>query len=324
MDKLWEYLKKEKKTRDLQRDLNEVSDFTTRLTIRLKIFFYFFQRLVADFLLRLFLKGKIENFWFPLVNLFLWREGGLFKEYVYSICAKYRPLRGARVLVPGVGYGGNILQLASFRPQKIFAFDPVDFREEWNWVKSEAQKRFGVEVEFMAGDFDDVPKKFLNSFDFVISDAVLMYVRDCESFLKSSYSFLKKGGVFYTSVGFVWFGVRGDTLPWKGKDLYNHLLLDKKAYENKTTELINSLASDSEKEFFAALVKQKTLSFLSMKEYLEIFESAGFNLKKLFIQIEPEAIFLLRNCPDLKKGLDQKRAPGLDRYCKGFSLWMVK
>ena len=145
----------------IAKDDREVRDVRERLTIRSKLAWYAMTRTGMSARL------KRELLWarstlkddpvFQRVDMFLNGDGGMFKQYAYRICDKLRPIRSSSVLVPGIGYGQNLLQLAAFRPKEIVAFDLFDYPEEWSFVAAKAKKDFGVPVTFYKGDFDALP-----------------------------------------------------------------------------------------------------------------------------------------------------------------------
>jgi len=317
----WHHIKKEKRQEDLARDLYEVS-FPGRFIIQWKLAAYFFSRPIRSFFTARYLRRRISGDVLNFIDRFLWGDGGFYRAYAYSSCDHFEKLQGSRLLVAGAGYGGNILQLAAFRPAEIVAFDPVSFPEEWAQVSDEAKRRFGVPVRFITGTFDAVSRKF-GLFDAVLSDAVLMYVKNPRDFIKSSYEFLKPGGLFYASVGFPWFGPRGDTLPWRGKEIYNHLLLDGSAYEARAREVLGALP-DSSQEYFISLLAEKPFSFFRIEEYFSSLADAGFIKESVFIQIDPDAVSLLEGEESIARALDDRRVPRLDRYARGVAVWMRK
>ena len=109
--------------KSLELDELEINNFVKKSAIRIKLAYYFLQRFVADFLLRRLLKkdGKFDRNLF--IDKFLLDEGGMFKDYVYRLCDKFKPLKGANIFVPGVGYGKNLFQLAAMKPKLIVGFD---------------------------------------------------------------------------------------------------------------------------------------------------------------------------------------------------------
>jgi len=304
----------------LNNDLREVFNLGARLFIKIKLFYYFFQRPLIDFFLRKFLKKSLaDNYIFSQIDKFLLNEGGMFKEYVYKICNNFSSLKDSTILVPGVGYGRNLFQLAAFKPKIIVAFDIYDYQEEWDFLSQKILKEFRVKVLFFKGDFNSLPKNYSIFFDFIISDAVLEHIKNFLRFAENSKKFLKNGGIFYASFGPIWYGPGGDHINWGENGIFNHLILSGKEYSRQFDEKFKAIKQDScEGEF---LVKENIFSRLKTGEYLEILSKYGFSQKLLFVKILTRAIFLFKRKPEIYKLLDEKNLPKFDRLCGGIYLW---
>ncbi len=305
----------------LENDLKEAKNFGHRFLVNAKLFYYLFQRPIANFLLKKFFKKYLaEDLFFNQIDKFLWDEGGMFKSYVYKICDKFYPLKNSVILVPGIGYGRNLFQLAAFKPKIIIAFDLYPYEDEWKFLIKSIKEIFGVEVKFFNGDFDIVPKEFKNSFDFIISDAVLEHVKNLPQFLEDSKKFLKKDGIFYASFGPIWYGPGGDHIDWGEKNLFNHLLLDKATYQKNVEARIKTVPEDSCEGFF--MFKEDLFSYLKIDDYFRIFSEKNFKKELIFAKISSRAISLLKNALQIRQQLDEKKYPKFDRYCSGFYVWM--
>lgn len=161
----------------------------------------------------------------------------MFKKTIYRKCEKFLPIKNAFVLSPGIGWGKNLITLATFKPKKIVAFDLFEFKEEQDFLRDLLKEKFDLEVEFYKGDFESLPEKYRNSFDGVITKAVLEHVKDLPKFLEDMNKFLKKGGIFYGSFGPIWYGAGGDHVGWGEKGLFYHLLADQEEYERNLFSL---------------------------------------------------------------------------------------
>lgn len=307
--------------KNLNKDLSGTKDLPTKTVISLKLLYYFFQRPLTHFFLKKKLKSELSgDFIFDKIDRFLLDEGGMFKNYAYKIGNRFYPLRNSTILVPGVGYGKNLFQLAAFRPKMIVAFDLYEYKDEWGFISQKIFKEFGVKVLFFKGDFESIPKIYENLFDFIISDAVLEHVRDLLKFMELSRKFLKKNGIFYASFGPIWYGPSGDHLNWGKDKLFDHLLLNEKEYQKKFKEASDdSCINDSCEGHF--LVKEKLFSHLRAEEYLSILDKTGFKELLLWAKISSPAINLFKNNQDLYQILDEKGMPKFDRFCSGLYLW---
>jgi SAM-dependent methyltransferase len=308
-------------------DEAEVHRLARRLAIRAKLFWYSFSRPVMNFLLKRRLLALAPRLAsdpvFKRVNLFLNGDGGMFKQHVYRLCDRLRPLRGSRVLVPGIGYCKNLLQLAAWRPKEIVAFDLYEYPEVWPVMVKKVKEQFGVDVSFYKGDFDALPAAKLGKFDFVISDAVLEHVPDLPKFAAGSYEFLNPGGVFYASFGPLWYGPCGDHVTWGEDQLFDHLLLPKEEYD-KQLRASEMKASDQDSCDPGFMIREKLFSYLHANQYLEEMDKAGFKTLQLYSKVQPLSLKLLRKRPDVAAALDAKGEPAFDRFSGGLYIWAQK
>ena len=305
----------------LRRDFEDSRNSLRRLIIKAKLVYYFFWRPIANVLLRYRLRQQIvADSLFKNIDRLLWDEGGMHKEYVYSICNNLRAIKDSSVLVPGVGYGRNLCQLARWRPKIIVAFDLFEYREEWEYLAKKISDEFAVEVLFFKGDFSAILSKYFNYFDFIISDAVLEHVNNLKSFTDSSRKYLKKDGIFYASFGPLWYGPGGDHVALNDKSIYDHLILSPEEYEKQFRASFGEINEDSCDGAF--LAKAKLFSFLRADEYFTILQSGGFKKIRALAKTSKAAYSLLGRNKEITVSLNKNNVPIFDRYCSGFYLWM--
>src|SRR3989344_541362 len=308
-------------------DEREVRDPRRRLAVRAKLAWYALSRpFMSGALRRRLLKLEprlAEDPVFQHVNIFLNGDGGMFKEHVYKYCSRFIPIRGASVLVPGIGYGKNLLQLAAFRPKEIVAFDLYEYPEMWRFLAEKIQKEFGVPVTFYKGDFDAVPRDHAGSFDFVISDAVLEHVPDMPKFAAGSRDFLKPGGIFYASFGPLWYGPSGDHAEWGPDKIFDHILLSKEAYLKQLNDAPPEVACDDSCETLF-MIRENLFSYLRGAQYLEYIEGNGLKIFDLRSKVSLRAMRLLAERKDIATELDTRQFPLFDRYSGGMYIWARK
>lgn len=308
-------------------DEAEVRDPLRRLSIRAKLVWYAFSRPIMNAILKrrlLALEPRLgKDAVFPRVNSFLNGDGGMFKEYAYRLCDRLRPLRGSRVLVPGIGYCKNLLQLAAWGPKEIVAFDLYEYPEIWRMMAEKLKKEFGVPVTFYKGDFDALPLEKLGKFDFVISDAVLEHVPDMAKFVAGSHDLLNSGGIFYASFGPLWHGPCGDHALWGESKLFDHILLSKDDYLGQMKNNPPGVA-DQDSCDTGFMIQQGLFSYLKADQYLAEMDGAGFELIDLRSKVQPLALSLFRRHPDIAAKLDAKDEPIFDRFSGGLYIWARK
>ncbi|MEK7608642.1 MAG: class I SAM-dependent methyltransferase [Patescibacteria group bacterium] len=305
-------------------DLDEAQGWGVRAIIRLKLFYYLFSRIRQNRTLREELRPALgENGIARKIDLFLRDDGGMFKHYAYGRIQGRRSLRGARVLVPGVGYGRNLAQLAAFRPKEIVAFDFYEYPEDWEYLKKSLGERFGVNITFLTGDFDVVPESYRGSFDAIVSDAVLEHVPDLPKFMSYSELFLKEGGVFFASFGPIWYGPSGDHVEWGPDNLFDHLLLSRAAYAKQVAARIAVAEHDSCDPGFMG--QEELFSYLAVDTYLnELLRRPSFEKMCIAAKISSKAVALFRRHPNFHRTLDEANIPLFDRFCSGFYVWLVR
>lgn len=309
--------------RELEQELAEVSRLWPRFVEVGKRAYYSVRRPADDFLSRRRLSARCSpDASLSGIDRYLRDEGGMFKSVVYRQCEKFVPLRGTSVLVPGAGYGRNILRLATFRPLTVFAFDPFEYGNEWEFVAKAARDRFGTRVEFGAGDWACVPACLQRRTDVVASDAVLEHVSDLDQFATHAADHLRDGGLFYASFGPLWYGPGGDHIDWGDTGVYNHLLLPPLEYERLLEDASRTSKSDSCDGYW--MVKHSAFSRLKASEYLAALEGVGLKRRLAFAKISFRAINVLARTARLDLELDNLGSPEFDRVCSGMYVWMTR
>jgi SAM-dependent methyltransferase len=305
-------------------DYKESRTLFSRAVIRAKLAWYGLTRPVMDRRWQRLLSLRLgTDPVFRRVDVFLNGEGGMFKKYVYALCDRIRPLAGAKVLVPGAGYGKNLLQLTAFRPAEVVAFDLFEYPKSWRAVAEKAQANFNVKTVFMKGDFDIVPRRHRRTFDFVISDAVLEHVTDMPKFIAAARDFLKSGGIFYASFGPLWYGPSGDHVDWGEDRVFDHLLLSKEEYQRQKQEQASAFANRDSCDA-GVMFEQDLFSYLKAAEYLKEFDQGGFEVLDLRAKVSPTAFRLLRDNPRLQERLEAAGVPAFDRFSSGMYIWAKK
>jgi SAM-dependent methyltransferase len=311
----------------IAKDDREARDLVSRVLLRVKLAWYAASRPIMSSVLKRRLLAATpslrEDAVFSRVNMFLNGDGGMFKMHTYEICNRLRKIEGASVLIPGIGYGQNLLQIAAFRPKEIVAFDLFDFPEEWNFLSQKCMKDFGVPITFYKGDFDAVPSNRKGSFDLIVSDAVLEHVSSMPDFAVSSMEFLKSGGIFYASFGPLWYGPYGDHSDWGADKLFDHILLSKEEYAKQLKENPPSVA-DNDSCDTGFMIETGLFSYLRASQYLEDLDRNGFEIIDLRTKVSKAALKFLVGHPDIFKKLDSREFPAFDRYSGGMYIWAKK
>lgn len=312
------------RTAIFEHDMREAADLGTITTIRLKLLYYAAARRLFHRSLRARLAEDLaEDPIFRRIDLFLKDDGGMFKRYAYGIANRTCPLRSARVLVPGVGYGRNLAQLAAFRPREIVAFDLYEYPEDWEHLARTLFDRFGVRTAFFKGDFDAIPAPERSTFDAIISDAVLEHVPDLPGFMANSATLLREGGIFFASFGPIWYGPSGDHVEWGPDNLFDHLLLSREKYVAQSKKRVAVSAHDSCDPGFMG--QEELFSYLASADYAKhLLDHPAFEPNLFAAKISSKALSFFSRHPDFHTVLDKRGLPRFDRFCSGFYAWLTR
>lgn len=286
----------------------------------LKLIYYLFQRSFVSYLLSQRKPFKDIKQLYNIDGIFL-NDGGMFKEYVYSICHRIHPIKNSSVLVPGCGYGLHLITLSSFKPKMIVACDLYEYKNEWDFLQ-EVIKKNGVDIIFLKSDISQSTIHRMAPFDWIITDAVLEHVNDLNSFLKECHILMKDDGRFYASFGPIWYGPGGDHIEWGWEGLFNHLLLSENDYNAKLAILPTDKEQDSTEGVFIA--KNRLFSYLHAKEYLDILDKCEFLKEFLWVKFSTPAARYFKRYPERETFLQNQGATLFDRYCSGMYMWAKK
>ena len=152
-------------------------------------------------------------------------------------------------------------------------------------------------MDFRVSAIEDVSFLEKNSVDLIASDAVYEHCRDLPGVMRESCRILKPGGCIYASYGPLYYCAGGDHFSGRGglSTCFNHLWLDPEAYQRYLE------AYQEEIEDFqggARYIELKLFSYLTTRQYIEIFQAAHFVVKGLILEISPEALRFKKLFPD--------------------------
>ena len=198
-------------------------------------------------------------------------------------------IREALVLVQGTGTGWDVISWARLRPRQIIATDMFPFEDSWEEITRYCYDHYQVRVDFRVSAIEDVPFLESNRVDLIASDAVYEHCRDLPGVMQESFRILKPGGCIYASYGPLYFCAGGDHFSGRGglENSFNHLLLDPELYQRYLA------ASQEEIEDFqggARYVELNLFSYLTTRQYLDIYRKAHFVVKELILEISQEAL----------------------------------
>jgi SAM-dependent methyltransferase len=227
--------------------------------------------------------------------------------------SKYlKNLREAQVLVQGTGTGWDVISWARLRPRRIFATDMFPFEDSWEDIARYCYDRYGVPVEFRVSAIEDVAFLAADSVELIASDAVYEHCRDLPAVMQESSRILKPGGCIYASYGPLYYCAGGDHFSGRGGILhgFNHLLLDPRAYQGYL-EAHREAVEDFQGG--ARYIELELFSYLTTRQYLEIYRKAHFVVKELILEISQDALRFKKMYPDKFEFLVNKYQ---DRCCR--------
>jgi SAM-dependent methyltransferase len=227
--------------------------------------------------------------------------------------SKYlKNLREALVLVQGTGTGWDVISWARLGPRRIIATDMFPFEDSWEDITRYCYDHYKVRVDFRVSAIEEVPFVESNRVDFIASDAVYEHCRDLPGVMRESFRILKPGGCIYASYGPLYFCAGGDHFSGRGglENCFNHLQLDPEVYQQYLE------AYREEIEDFqggARYIELNLFSYLTTRQYIDIYRQAHFVVKELILEISPEALQFKKNYSDKFERLVNKYK---DRCCQ--------
>jgi SAM-dependent methyltransferase len=204
--------------------------------------------------------------------------------------SKYlKHVREALMLVQGTGTGWDVISWAKLRPRRIIATDMFSFENSWEDITRYCYDHYKVRVDFRLSAIEDVPFLESNSVDFIASDAVYEHCRDLPGVMRESFRILKPGGCIYASYGPLYFCAGGDHFSGRGglENCFNHLRLDPEAYQQYLAAYQEGI---EDFQGGARYIELNLFSYLTTRQYINIYRETGFVVKELILEISPEAL----------------------------------
>jgi SAM-dependent methyltransferase len=215
---------------------------------------------------------------------------GLPLESRRSWGSKYlKHVREALVLVQGTGTGWDVISWAKLRPRQIIATDMFPFEDSWEDITRYCYDHYKVGVDFHLSALEDVSFLENNSIDFIASDAVYEHCRDLPDVMRESFRILKPGGCIYASYGPLYFCAGGDHFSGRGglENCFNHLRLDPEAYQQYLATYQEEI---EDFQGGARYIELNLFSYLTTRQYINIYRETGFVVKELILEISQEAL----------------------------------
>ena len=243
---------------------------------------------------KLWLRHRYQyTFPFP-VDQWLWGQRGNDLESHRRRIDRMFGLRGRDVLIAGCGTGRDVASWLAYPLKSLTGVDYFNYERAWRALREEFGSRcFGTTIDFIQGDLVDLQIFRDESFDLMGSDAVFEHVTDLGAVLKEAYRVLRPGGLLYATYGPLWYCWGGDHLSGYD-DLsngYNHLLLDRPAYDCYLECAGKYVHSEHDGRTW---IRHGLFSYLRPTQYIELLRGNGFSQKYIALSVEPRAVRCLR------------------------------
>lgn len=234
---------------------------------------------------------------------------GVIAERIHN---SFTNIRKTNVLLPGCNFNSqetrDWLRLGS---QSIALIDIVNWTDSPEYICERIFKEYRSNVSLNFGTLESLPFEQA-SFDIIETRAVLEHVGNFEAAAIEMARVLKPSGLCIHTFGPLYFSAGGDhCIGAYGKDhIFDHILLDEDLYQRRLRDELffrNKDQAVSDSRFWAM---KGIFSYLKPREYLTIFNSAGFDTEAHAI-ISAEAISFRNRNPHqwhklLKSGLTEE------------------
>lgn len=216
----------------------------------------------------------------PTSSLYSATGTGLDQRSELRMLQREAGLKGAEVLIVGVGGGDEILECwMQSGVDRIVAIDlvsEIDYKDSVGWatVKSRAAAT-GISVSFATADGTQMPFRD-GSFDLVYSISLLEHLPDLGRFLAEAHRVLRRTGRIYSLFGPMWFTYGG---PHVGQLGYEHLLLPRESFLDRVREVGDP--------WQVRWAEQDCYNRLTLEGYLQEFEK-HFTVQRLAVAGSPD------------------------------------
>lgn len=158
-----------------------------------------------------------------------------------------------------------------------------------------------VKINFVQASLEKSPFPD-NYFDVIVSDAVYEHCKDLLTVMSETYRLLRPNGIVYASYGPLWYSPGGDHFSPRGgfENAYNHVALSPEDFKGYFESQRNST---EDFQSGGRYIELKLFSYLTTKQYLEIFQLAGFKIESLILQTSNDSLRFRKNYPDKWKQL---------------------
>jgi len=227
------------------------------------------------------------------------------------------PAHQLDVLVPGCYMAGEDVQFwLRHGARHVSGFDIYSLDRHWDRILPKLAENWETSVDFRQASIEDLPYAD-ESFDVLVSDAVLEHVRNISAMARETARVLKPSGYALHSFGPLYYSFGADhCISAYGKSAgYDHLLLDNPTYRTKIGDrsFFSQVARQPELAFWAL---NDQFSFATARTYLKEFEK-HFEAELVIAKISPDALEYRATCPERWRCLIDAGVAECDLLTKG-------
>ncbi len=200
----------------------------------------------------------------------------------------------SRVLVPGCYVAAEDVQFWLRRGiRRLDGIDVYSLQRQWSEIIPILRRSYRTDVNFTQGSIEAIPYQG-ESFDLIVSSAVLEHVRNLSAMVTETARVLVRGGWAFHSFGPLYYCFGGDHCitafgPAAG---YDHLLLDESEYSARLRDrTVFDKQPDPNLPFWAL---HEQFSFATASEYLKYFER-DFHIRFVIAKISSEGLRFREN-----------------------------
>ena len=214
-------------------------------------------------------------------------------------------IKNKKIICLGCGNGHDLLNWLKYKPKSIIGIDILNYSKSWKKIQNYLlRKKIKTKIKFIQKDILKI--KNTEKFDFIVSDAVFEHLTDFSKIIKKCCKLLKKNGVIYASYGPLWNCMGGDHFSARNniQEGFNHLLLNKKNYQNFFKKNVKNIDEEIKSHGSAGIfVKKKLFSKLNSNDYMKIYKNNNLKSELTVVEFCPDAFHLLKNNKKLSKKL---------------------
>jgi ubiquinone/menaquinone biosynthesis C-methylase UbiE len=220
---------------------------------------------------------------------------GIINNFIHN--SLQNPLK-IDVLLPGCNFNSNETRdWLTRRCRSVSLLDIVNWTDSADLIRTKIKNEYNTDISFNIGTLESLPYRD-SSFDVIETRAVLEHVGNVRAAAIEMARVLKPSGLCIHAFGPLYFSASGDhCIGAYGLDhVYDHILLDDYVYHQKLSDTSYFQAKGQAVSDSRYWAMKGIFSYLKPREYLDIFELAGFATEVHAI-VSNDAVAFRKRCP---------------------------